>query len=206
MAAPTRRRTPGPRRIGDVWTVLRRARPPARHRHRHHPRVTRHQAGALDRRQHPRRRAHRHGRRVSRPPTSDRRLRRRRRTGHPRAAQPNLLRRAACQPRRCRVGAGRHAANPALERASVAVPGWPPVARSVDRGHRRRRPDPADARPRPERRVDAAPRRAAPPRRRSARRSGPSRNDPLSDAQRGHDRALRRVHRPDARARPRAST
>ena len=133
MAAPTRRRTPGPRRIGDVWTVLRRARPPARHRHRHRPRVTRHQAGALDRRQHPRRRAHRHGRRVSRPPTSRRRLRRRRRTGHPRPAHPHLLRRAACQPRRRRVGARRPPRFRRVERASLAVPRTPtggPVCRS----------------------------------------------------------------------------
>ena len=65
---------------------------------------------------------------------------------------------------------------PALECASLAVPRWPPVARSADRGHRRRRPDPADAHPRPDRRVDAASRRAAAAGRRPARRSGPSRH------------------------------
>ena len=63
-------------------------------------------------------------------------------------ADPDVLRRAAGQPRRRRVGARRPAALPALEHAAVAVGRRPPLAGRARRGRRRRRPGPADAHPR----------------------------------------------------------
>ncbi len=76
-------------------------------------------------------------------------------------AHPHLLRRAACQPRRRRMGARRPPEVPAVEHPPVAVDRRPPVARPARRGRRRRRPDPQHAHRRPERCVDAASRRRA---------------------------------------------
>ena len=178
----------------------------AGHRHRLGDRATRHQAGALGRRQHPRRGAdgtvaacallqHLVDGHANGDPTVD-----------GRARHTDVLRRAPGQPRRCRVGAGRHAAVPAVEHPAVAVGRRPSLAGPARRGRRRRRARPADAHRRPRRGVDRStptmpgcsslsPCRARPPARRAT-----------ASARRGHRRRPRRLHDPVAVAHPRAST
>ena len=118
----------------------------------------------------PRRGADRHRRRLLAAAAPRRRPGRRRPRRHRGAADAHVLRRAARQPRRRRVGARRSATVPPLQCAAVAVARRPPLAGCPRRGHRRRRPRPADAHPRPGRGVDAAPRRRPPHDPRPARR------------------------------------
>ena len=158
-----------------------------RHQHRDRPRVR--QAGDVGRRQHPRHR----GRGLGREPVLPRHAgaRPRHRSGnHPRARHAGVLRLPADESRRRRMGAGRPAEVGPLEHAAV------PVRRGRDRGpdrrgHRRRRPDPADAPAGRERPVEGAPGRAGAD---DPARAHRDRRQLLPDPARGHARRLRRLH------------
>ncbi len=187
----------GPPRADDgrvVRPLVRRSRPVGGHAHRRFHRRPRHETGALGRRQHPRDRGHRRRGRTAPDPPPGLGFRQRP-DGHRGAAHAHVLRGATSEPRWCRVGAGRQPAVPAKQRAPLAVARCAPCSRPARARHRRRRHHPQHAPPRPERRVDAGGRRAAPDGSRS-RRGRARRYSAVSPAGRRRPDRLRRLHHP----------
>ena len=153
-AAGDGRRAPRPA-AGRVHRPLARGpRPLAGDGHRPSDRSARRQAGAVGRRQHPRHRGDRQRGRAPPAPPPGHGLRRRR-DRDPRPADAHVLRRAPGEPGRRRAAPSPTAR--ACLRSSVrplAVAATATVPPGLRRGRRRRRrPDPHDAHPRPERRV-----------------------------------------------------